>query len=630
MSLKTRLRLSIAALVAAVVLALSALSLYSVATARFEDVPDRATNAALQVQTLLAQRIGELMAEKPPAGSLEETEALWTQIVREDDELPRLLRDTLATSRIILEIDIVGKDGRILSSSDPASVGKIFEKLPNLAEWGQRSRWRQLIEVLTQRVSYDVSIPLGIQEPIFHVEVLVSSVLLRNTLMPQVRYLAILLSISLGAAMLLAIVASNIALLPLAKIGEAIDRIARGEFSRDSPAEKQQSEEYAAVQSKLNVLGQQFRGAREDVVQLKGNIDRLLERLEDVVLLFDRSDRLIVAGRAAENLLGRGRWELMGRTIDELFPPSTVLGAVVQGALQFRQSLKDHSMTLERQDKAPLRMLVSVELLEDFPSREHLGTLITLRDAETRQQIGSQLDISTRLAAISRLTGGVAHEIKNPLNAIALHLEVLKSEAGSQGTAVEREIEIISREIMRLDRVVKTFLDFNRPLELQLADLDLVALARDVSSLIQPEARKHKVEVVLEANREPVPMRGDLDLLKQAVLNVVANGVESMTKGGQVTIRVERIGDECVFSVSDQGAGIPPEIREKIFNLYFTTKGTGSGIGLAMTFRIVQLHNGTIDFASESGKGTTFWLRFPGIGKEPLTSTPNSVQTKSK
>jgi len=256
MSLKTRLRLSIAALVAAVVLALSALSLYSVATARFEDVPERATNAALQVQTLLAQRIGELMAEKPPTSSLEETEALWTQIVREDDELPRLLRDTLAGSRIIIEINIVGKNGRILSSSNPARVGRIFVRLPNLAEWGQKSRWRQLIEVLTQRVSYDVSIPLGIQEPIFQVEVLVSSVLLRNTLMPQVRYLAILLSISLGAAMLLAIVASNIALRPLAKIGEAIDRIARGEFTRESPAEQQQSKEYAAVQSKLNVLFQ--------------------------------------------------------------------------------------------------------------------------------------------------------------------------------------------------------------------------------------------------------------------------------------------------------------------------------------------------------------------------------------
>jgi signal transduction histidine kinase/HAMP domain-containing protein len=613
MSLKTRLRLSIAALVVGTVVVLSVLNLLSVADANFQDVPERATAAALQVQTMLIQRIDEQTAGRPQPYDLEE-------IVAQDSELPRLLTDTLATSRTIIEIDILGRTKQVLASSDPLRVGKPFQKVPSLEEWARKSRWAQLFEVLTKRQNYESSIRVGEDTPIFQITVLVHSVLLRNTVMQQVRSLAVVFLISLGAAILLAVIASNIAFRPLAKISEAIDRIARGEVSREPPPEEKESKEYAVVQSKLNVLGQQFRGAKEDVVQLRGNIEQLLERLEEAVLLFDHNDRLIMAGRAAESILDRGRWELIGRTLEELFPPSTDLGSVVQGAVQFRKSLKDHPLTLERDGQAIMRLLVNVEVLEAFPSHERLGTLVTLRDAETRRQIESQLDISTRLAAISRLTGGVAHEIKNPLNAIALHLEVLKARLAEEEPEIEQEIEIISSEITRLDRVVKTFLDFNRPVDLRLSNVDLGQLATEVTTLVQPEAKKQNVAVAVEAEPE-VFTRADRDLLKQAVLNVVANGVESMKQGGEVKIHIQRIGEDSVVVISDQGSGIPPEIREKIFNLYFTTKGKGSGIGLAMTFRIVQLHNGTIDFASESGKGTTFWLRFPAAEREPETPT---------
>jgi len=623
MSLKTRLSLLIVALVAGVVIALSALYLHSIATARFGDLLERTTTAALQVQSFLMQRIGEQSASaQPPPANLGETKALWSRIVAEDLELPTLLQDTMASTHTILEIEIAGETGRILASSNPTSVGRRLQNLPSLAEWARKTPREQLVEVLTHRKNYEVSIPLGVEgqeEPVFRIQVILSSVLLRNELMPQVYQLVKLVLLSLGVAILLAIAVSNIAFRPLSRISEAIDRIARGEFSRGPEPEGKESKEYAAVQSKLNVLGQQFRGAREDAVQLRGNIEQLLERLQGAVLLFDRSDRLIMAGRAAESFLDRGRWEMMGRSLDEIFPAATPLGAAVQGAVQFRRTLKDRPLTLEREDKPPVRLLVNIEVLEDFPSRERLGTLVTLRDAESRRQIESQLDISTRLAAISRLTGGVAHEIKNPLNAIALHLEVLKAKMSDRDPDLDHELQIIGAEIARLDRVVKTFLDFNRPVELKLAEVDLAQLAGEVANLVQPHARKNHVGVSVEADPETFT-KGDRDLIKQALLNVVVNGVEAMPNGGQVRIRTECNGDDCVVSISDEGQGIPAEIREKIFNLYFTTKGKGSGIGLAMTFRVVQLHNGTIDFTSEPGKGTTFWLRFPAIDRESMTA----------
>ena len=106
-------------------------------------------------------------------------------------------------------------------------------------------------------------------------------------------------------------------------------------------------------------------------------------------------------------------------------------------------------------------------------------------------------------------------------------------------------------------------------------------------------------------------LRGDSDLLKQAVLNLVTNAIDAMPNGGRLQVRVDHGGDKLTLEVCDTGSGIPPELRDKVFQLYFTTKTGGSGIGLAMTYRAVQLHNGTISFKSEAGSGTTFRLEFP-------------------
>ena len=171
---------------------------------------------------------------------------------------------------------------------------------------------------------------------------------------------------------------------------------------------------------------------------------------------------------------------------------------------------------------------------------------------------------------------------------------------------------MIAREIKRLDNVVKTFLNFNRPIELQARPLDLDEVVQQVLALVSVDAEAKNIHIETELT-DKLWLNGDPDLLKQAILNVVNNGLEAMSEGGKLVIRTEWIADECQIRVTDAGSGIAPEIQEKIFNLYFTTKQQGSGIGLATTFRVVQLHSGTIDFVSEPGRGTTFRLRFPGM-----------------
>jgi signal transduction histidine kinase len=400
----------------------------------------------------------------------------------------------------------------------------------------------------------------------------------------------------------------------LTRLSERIEALASGTFSpgTEADAASHEAKEFAAVQSKLDVLGRQFQGAREDVVQMRSSVEQMLERLAESVLLIGPQNRIISASQAAERMLFNGQ-PAEGKLVNELFPPLSPLGAIIAQVKQRGVSVSDSPV-----DVGPLRLLVNVELLKLSPDGPP-GLLITLRDAETRRQLKTQLDFSTRLAAISRLTGGVAHEIKNPLNAIALHLEILRSRL-EEFPDMQPEVEVISSEISRLDRVVKTFLDFTRPVDLQMRTVSMPDVVRQVANLVSPEARRAGVEVALEVGPGDLLIRADEDLLKQALLNVVNNGVDAMEQnGGTLTVRLEQSGEDVLVAVQDQGIGIPDRVKEKIFNLYFTTKANGSGIGLAMTFRIVQLLNGSIDFSTVPGVGTTFRMRFPAV---ELTQTP--------
>ena len=192
-----------------------------------------------------------------------------------------------------------------------------------------------------------------------------------------------------------------------------------------------------------------------------------------------------------------------------------------------------------------------------------------------------------------------------------MHVELARIKLSKGDYDVGQQMEIIASEILRLDRVVKTFLDFTRPVEMKTAEVAVDGFVSEIVELARPQAQAVGVTVSAALNAPGATMVVDSDLLKQATLNIVVNAIEAMPQGGELRFESAVEGEEVELRISDSGPGIPAEKREKIFQLYFTTKKKGSGIGLAMTFRIVQLHNGKIDFFSEPGKGTTFVLRFP-------------------
>ena len=616
MSLKTRLRLVVATLVAVLVLAVSTIYVCHFTRHAFAAADENAHSSASHVERDVSDRVQESLDTNPqPGDTSEQTRQRIEQIVRDDPTVPDILTSAVSSSNEILDVSIVGGNGMVLASFNHASIGHPAPQGTDFDKWRSTTAigaLGNLWDLFRQPENYTVRVPVGIRggtRPVFSIVVTVRSSFLSHELQPAFQAIAIAFLVALAISMVLAYMVPALALGPLERVSRRIDEIARGENPGAIPGEFEEATEFAVVQSKLNVLGQQYHGARQDAIQMRDNIEHLLQRLEEVVMLFDSQGRLIMAGKPAEQLFGVSRDQLLSQSVERIFSPDSLLGATVLNAVRNNQPMRDRVIYFDRPEVGRVRLVVSVETLSRSEGQP-LGVLVRLRDAETRRQLEWHLDLSSKLTAISRLTGGVAHEIKNPLNAIALHLEMVKHKLETSDSQVEPELDLISREVRRLDTVVRTFLNFNKPLEMEVDDVDLAALADEVSLFVEPDA--HSRGICVETNIErPLWIKGDPNLLKQAILNVVVNAVEAMGEGGRLYVGARADGNEQLLTIRDTGSGIPKAIRDRIFDLYFTTKENGTGIGLALTFRMMQLHSGTIDFSSEPGEGTTFYLRFP-------------------
>src|SRR5882724_2058354 len=523
-----------------------------------------------------------------------------------DSELSNQLLAALTSSKSLLEIAVCDPQDMILVDI-PGRAGIKFPAYPDFRPLVKGSFVQKMRVLLgDSQAKYQLSQGLGAlnQPPAIYVKVVVYPQLIREEIMRTIQSHAQVSILLLAGAIVVAFLFSAVAFRPIDKLGHMLDLLASGEFENQEslPAPKSSADEFGVVASKVNLLGQQLRGAQYDFSDLRGNFERLLDDLEDAVLVFGR-DR---------------RSQLIGQAMIDIFPASTSLGLLLQQAAQTGRSIRNRRVPIGTSGNGSSGVavaLVSVDVLEALQTGIgtglSAGLMVRLRDPEATRQIGRQLQTADRLSAISRITGGVAHEVKNPLNAILMHVELARMKLAKGDNDLKPQMDIITSEIVRLDRVVKTFLDFTRPVELHPAEIPLESFVHDIAELARPLAETAGIELIVSQETDGVSIGADLDLLKQAMLNVVINAIEAMPDGGQLRFESAVRGDDAEIRIIDTGCGIRPELKEKVFGLYFTTKQTGSGIGLAMTFRIVQLHDGTIDFTSEPGKGTTFVIRIP-------------------
>jgi signal transduction histidine kinase len=233
------------------------------------------------------------------------------------------------------------------------------------------------------------------------------------------------------------------------------------------------------------------------------------------------------------------------------------------------------------------------------------------------RKINEQLVRAAKLASLGQLSANVAHEIRNPLTSIKMRLYSLKDES-TKNSAPSEDLNAIDEEISRMEGTVNNFLDFARPPELNLQSADIGQILEGTVNLIAPKARSQNITIQKQFHDFPLELKIDREQIRQVFLNIMLNAIEAMPSGGTLEIDAAKSEDKksnkvLEINICDTGTGIPPEIKNKITEPFFTTKAEGTGLGLFIASRIVKMHKGSLDIDSHSGKGTTVTLRIPVV-----------------
>jgi signal transduction histidine kinase len=634
MRLKAKLVLAITALVFLIAGLLSLVYVGQLLHAAVQQTYDANRMVANQVRFSLQNALETgLRDRKVDPNNPAELRNLAAEAVRDNEALQAVIESVNRYSLTVYDINIGDSQSITLLSTNPDNEEKPLPVRSAYSDLLNDDSIKLMRLVFGPPKVFDVVVPLERNGELFaSVHVGVRTTLLRAVYAPRLAEAFTLMAFALVTALVVAFLLGNLALRPMEQISRQLDywSAAGGSSSEEERAPRQDTA--ARVSNKIERIGQRMRNVEEVFSALKENLDRVLGNLQDGILLFTGDGRTVLVSEAARRFLPLEKDRILGLRAEEIFDPATVLGRTLRSAFESGGTLEKEEILTE----TGRRIQASLDFIHDAHTLQGLGALVTLHDLESVEEIESELELSRRMAAIGRLTSGVGHEVKNPINAIVVHLELLKSKLGDSSAPASHHIEVIDAEIHRLDRVVQTLVDFSRPVELDLREQDLRDVFGDVVALATAELSTRNVTLVSQMPPYSLLANVDADLLKQAALNVIQNGAQAMPEGGKLEVVLEEDrafgapGDgasplgarNAVLHIKDEGHGIPAELQEKIFDLYFTTKTGGSGIGLAMTYRILQLHHGSVEVQSKPDRGAEFLLRIPLAASESARRQP--------
>jgi PAS domain S-box-containing protein len=545
----------------------------------------------------------------------------YAMIASQHSGVRSLMESTIVSSQTIAYVYLANLSGAIITDAGGRNelaanrymIGDLSSPPPSLNRLTRESAYVQLARMLFGPAIYESQSTVESEGGLIsELHIGISSAAVRRELLTPITTNLIIGLLAIVGAAVVAVSSANLLLRPLEVIQKRMDQLGlEGEEALINEGDLPRDEMVTGVATRLRQIGERLAGERSELAIMRGRLRQVISHLEERLLLINWEGRVILASPDAEQILGVNDTELTGLPIDESLGSDHPLVEIVERAFSERKSIARTTLHIPVGSRTR-QLLTSVQYIED--AGEPVGALVSLRDYESFQKYESQWDLSKKLADLGRITSGIAHEVKNPLNAMVIHLEILRSKLESGNGSPKPQLEILDSEIKRLDRVVQTFLNFTRPVEIHLEPFDLNVVVGHVVALASTEANELGVTINKELANGPLIVKGDADLLKQALLNVIINGCQAMPEGGPLKLTTSRgVDGSARIMITDRGIGISEEGRDRIFNLYYTTKKGGTGIGLAQAFRAVQLHNGQIRFDSEVGVGTTFEIILPAL-----------------
>jgi signal transduction histidine kinase/HAMP domain-containing protein len=541
-----------------------------------------------------------------------------------DEGLRAILQSAIGFAQTVSYATITDVRNVALVHSSPTLEGTIVPPQPPLRQLIDSGPIAQLVGVWEQR-NYEVAQPLLLGDEEFgSIRIGVSTVLIweqiSSALAPIVAVAGVAIVLATGLSWMLA----RRLLRPIHVLQSGIARLGKGE--QDVRLELR-DDEFKDIGSSFNALSQSVSSIRGQLVEQARRAESVVERLEDAVVIVSPEREVVFVNAVMKALMPS---LTMGATITEALPEGHAARFLAEQAFETRESAGP--ILAERTpggDEHNQQQWMAHPI--DDQARGFVGVMLVARNVGALSQVQNTLRYSRKLASLNRLLAGVAHEVKNPLNAMTIHLELLRQKlrmglsqpvAAGQGDgggvpersaipALMTHVSIIGDEIQRLDQVVQGFLRFSRPEELQLEPVDVSALIDDVADVVRPQAEQAAIEVAVAVDGA-YSVQADRPMLRQAMLNLALNAIEAMPDGGRLTFTARPLNETQVeLGVTDTGGGIAPEHLSRVFELYFTTRERGSGLGLSMVYRTAQLHDGTVEVESSPGRGASFRLCLP-------------------
>jgi two-component system NtrC family sensor kinase len=366
---------------------------------------------------------------------------------------------------------------------------------------------------------------------------------------------------------------------------------------------------YIAIAMENAGLYRRLEQKAEQVAQLKDFSESILESTSVGLVAVDPEGNIDSWNNSMERLTGRPRADALGRRLEELLPQALVREVEAHAGEARLSSI--YKFYLTRQDGQ--RRVTNIALAPLVGKEgDPIGRLLIFDDITDRVGLEAQLQQAEKLTSMGLLAAGVAHEVNTPLAVISNYAQMLAKQmpsADSRAALVEK----IVKQTFRASEIISSLLNFSRTGPAEFGNVDLNRILRDTLSLVGPQLKSGRVVAETDLGEPLPPIHGDVGKLQQVFVNLIFNARDAMPQGGRLRVRTCRQNSRVLVEIADNGVGIPPENLSRIYDPFFTTKATGrgTGLGLAVTYGIVQEHNGSIQVSSQPGEGTTFTLDFP-------------------